>query len=213
MCKFKSFILLKNGDILHNDFMQSHEDLITLFNINDNSNLSCRNFVRCEFVPQPDSKGNFHYDKPNTYELIIDEKHCPDWVDDIKEQTIERMQNIIKGYIINNAKLLAGQFAIITGIVDKTVDSAIVYITKTGTVTKNYGTVTDNYGTVTDNNGTVTKNNGTVTKNYGTVTDNNGTVTYNNGTVTYNYGTVTYNYGTVTKNNGTVTKNNGTVIK
>jgi hypothetical protein len=162
MCKFKSFILLKNGDILHNDFIQSHEDLIALFDINDNSVMSINRFVRCEFVPQPDSNGVIHYDEPKTYKLIIDEQHCPDWVEGLKEQTIERMQSIIKSYVIKDAKILVGKFAIITGIVDKVLDSAIVYITKKGTVTYNKGTVTENNGTVTENNGTVTKNNGTV---------------------------------------------------
>jgi hypothetical protein len=213
MCKFKSFILLKNGDILHNDFIQSHEDLITLFNINDNSNLSCRNFVRCEFVPQPDSNGVIHYDKPKTYKLIIDEQHCPDWVEGLKEQTIERMQSIIKSYVIKDAKILVGKFAIITGIVDKVLESSIVYITKNGKVTENNGTVTYNDGTVTNNYGTVTKNYGTVTENNGTVTENNGTVTDNYGTVTYNNGTVTKNNGTVIDNYGTVTDNYGTVIE
>ena len=151
MCQFKSFILLKNGDILHNDFIQSHEDLITLFNINDNNALSTRNFVRCEFVPKPDKKGIIHYDKPDTYVLIIDEQHCPDWVEVLKEQTIDRMKTIIKGYIVKDAKILVSKFAIITGIVNKILDSAIVYITKEGTVTENYyGTVTKNYGTVTE---------------------------------------------------------------
>ena len=162
MCQFKSFILLKNGDILHNDFIQSHEDLITLFNINDNNVLSTRNFVRCEFVPKPDKKGIIHYDKPNTYELIIDEQHCPDWVEPLKEQTIISMKAIIKTYIVKDAKMLVGQFAIITGNVDKVMDSSFVYITKKGRVTNNYGTVTVNYGTVTDNNGTVTYNYGKI---------------------------------------------------
>ena len=184
MCQFKSFILLKNGDILHNDFIQSHEDLITLFNINDSSILSTERFARCEFVPSKLEDNTLDYANIDGYSLIIDEQHCPDWVEGLKEQTIDRMKSIIKNYIVKDAKLLVGQFAIITGTVNKIIQSE-AYITKNGTVT--------------ENNGTVTKNYGTVTKNYGTVTYNNCTVTYNNGTVVENKGTVTYNNGTIVK--------------
>lgn len=44
MCKFYSAIVMRNGDILHNANLTSHEDLIQLFNINDSQNC-CDNLV------------------------------------------------------------------------------------------------------------------------------------------------------------------------
>ena len=35
MCKFYSAIVMKNGDLLHNQSLMSHEDIIDMFEIND----------------------------------------------------------------------------------------------------------------------------------------------------------------------------------
>ena len=37
MCKFYSAIVLKNGDLLHDVHLTSHEDIIDLYGLNDNT--------------------------------------------------------------------------------------------------------------------------------------------------------------------------------
>jgi hypothetical protein len=241
MCKFYSAIVMKNGDLLHNENLQSHEDIIWLFNIRD-SQVNCDKFVRVEFTPKVDSD----YSDIEKYRLIVDETSTPDWFEQHREYVTTRLKDFVsKRIILSDQKILTGGLYVVKDcVIDKVIGATIVYLFGTvtynrgtvtnnrGTVTDNRGTVTDNYGTVirnsgtvtynsgtvtynfgtvTDNRGTVTDNSGTVTYNFGTVTDNSGTVTYNSGTVTYNFGTVTYNFGTVTDNSGTVTYNSGTV--
>jgi hypothetical protein len=200
MCKFYSAIVMRNGDILHNENLKSHEDIISLFNIND-SQINCDKFVRVEFTPDND----VDFVNIEKYKLNVDESITPKWFENQREYVTQRLKDFVSKKIIReNQKILTGGLYVICKnvIVDKIINAEI---------TCNYGTVTDNSGTVTYNYGTVTYNYGTVTDNSGTVTDNSGTVTDNYETVTYNYGTVTDNSGTVTKNSGTVTKNSGTV--
>jgi hypothetical protein len=96
MCKFKSAIVLKNGDILHNGYTDSHEDLMEYFKIKDD-NQFWQNFVRIEFSP----------DKPenlmdvNSYLLKIDEDSTPDWFEEIKGLVIERMKDVVSSLFIN----------------------------------------------------------------------------------------------------------------
>jgi hypothetical protein len=193
MCQFYSAIVMKNGDLLHNENLLSHEDLIRFFNIND-SQVNCDKFVRVEFTPE------YQKDFPDIekYQLRVDEDTTPKWFEKHREYITTRLKEFVsKRIITSDQKILTGGLYVVKDcIIDKVIAAEIVYLT---------GTVTYNSGTVTYNSGTVTRNSGTVTRNYGTVTDNSGTVTRNSGTVTYNSGTVTYNYGTVTDNYGTVT--------
>ena len=184
MCKFYSAIVMRNGDLLHNENLTSHEDLIRLFNIND-TQANCDKFVRVEFCPD-DYKD---YPLIEKYKLNIDEESCPEWFEKHREYVTERLKEIVsKRIVTSHQKIITGGLYVIADcVIDKVIAAEVVYLS---------GTVTENYGTVTKNSGTVTYNYGTVTINYGTVTENSGTVTYNYGTVTYNSGTVTKNYGT-----------------
>ncbi len=201
MCKFHSAIVLRNGDILQNENLTSHEDQILFFKIKD-TQINQGRFVRIEYKPE-DSADYADIDK---YKLFVDEYSTPEWFIKHREYVTERMRDFVKKKIIlTDQDILTGGIYIVgkNVTIGKVVAAEIYH--NYGTVTKNSGTVTDNYGTVTDNSGTVTYN-------YGTVTDNSGTVTYNYRTVTDNSGTVTKNSGTVTDNSGTVTDNYGTVI-
>ena len=126
MCNYKSFILMKSGEILHHDLLQSHQDLISFFNINDTSELSSRNFLKGEFIPKKQDGGKFHYENPETYELIVDENTTPEWFEEIKESTTDRLKNIIQSYVVKDADLIIGRFAIITGTVKKVICSDVV---------------------------------------------------------------------------------------
>jgi hypothetical protein len=122
MCKFYSAIVMKNGDLLHNENLMSHEDIIDLFNIND-SKINCDKFVRVEFSPDNDS------DLPDItkYKLRVDESVTPDWFEKHREYTIERLTGIVKNrlitgdlklltgglYVVNNAKINRMKFAVV----------------------------------------------------------------------------------------------------
>ena len=172
MCKFYSAIVMKNGDLLHNENLMSHEDIIALFNIND-SQVNCNKFVRVEFTPEDQN------DLPNIekYVLRVDESETPKWFEKYREYVTSRLKDIVsKRIITSDQKLLTGGLYVVKDcIIDRVIEAKIVFLR--GTVADNSGTVTDNRGTVTDNSGTVTYNRGTVTYNRGTVTDNRGTVT------------------------------------
>lgn len=103
MCQFKSAIvaLTSEGqfDLLHNPWMDSHEDLVRLFKLNDKPNVrgDCR-FARIEFRPESPED----YDKPDKYQLIIDEARTPEWfTDEMKARVFERMKLIIASMIIS----------------------------------------------------------------------------------------------------------------
>ena len=121
MCKFYSAILTKNGDLFHNPFTTSHEDIIDEFNLNDNMR---DNFIRLEFVPK---RKMFEID---FYELKVDESITPEWFDEnMKEIIINRLKNIIKSLIISDdVKLLNGRCAILVGSSNlRKVKNSIIY--------------------------------------------------------------------------------------
>ena len=51
MCKFLSAIGMNNGDILCDALIDSHEDIISIHELNDNYS-KLRNWVRLEFSPE-----------------------------------------------------------------------------------------------------------------------------------------------------------------
>ena len=97
MCKFKSAIVLRNGDILHNPYTDSHEDLIRLRKLDDSSQFINR-FVRVEFSP-PD---NSTLTDVSTYVLKVDEYSTPDWFNDIWDGVIERLRDIVRQMIVDH---------------------------------------------------------------------------------------------------------------
>ena len=113
MCKFKSAIVLKNGDILHNDFTDSHEDLIDLFGLVDNGKEA---FVRIEYTTDK------RKDVIEFYQLIVDEQSIPYWFKEIKDSVEERMKTLVSGMIIKeNQKIIVGRCVILSPgvIIDK----------------------------------------------------------------------------------------------
>ena len=103
MCQFKSAIVLRNGDILANQYTDSHEDLIRLFKLRDTKEGA---FARVEFTPEsPDTM-----DDEKTYKLRIDEQREPEWFDgERKEKVAATMRGWIKAMIISgDVDLLCG---------------------------------------------------------------------------------------------------------
>ena len=105
MCQFKSALVLKNGDVIHSDWTDSHEDLIDMLELPDKGN---GGFVRVEFVPK-DNK----YADAKSYALKIDQPDTPEWwTTTLAERTTDYMREIIKRMIIKTEKkcLVGGSY-------------------------------------------------------------------------------------------------------
>jgi hypothetical protein len=165
---------MKNGDLLHNQCLMSHEDIIDLFNIND-TNSNCDNFVRVEFSPKEKWNDSFDEDYNDSinierYVLIVDEENVPDWFEKHRENVTSKLKDIVsKQIILTNQKILTdGLYIVGKGVVvDKLINGTIIELFGTvknvseGGIIKNVvgGTVQNvfNGGTVQNvfNGGTV----------------------------------------------------------
>jgi hypothetical protein len=134
MCKFYSAIVMRNGDILHNENLTSHEDLIALFNIND-SQVNCNKFVRIEFTPDNISD----FSNIEKYKLNIDEVCKPKWFEKERAHVTEYLKEFVnKRIITSNQKILTGGLYVVKDcIIDKLTVATIVYLQ--GTVQKVWG--------------------------------------------------------------------------
>ena len=109
MCQFKSAIVLKNGDVIHSDYSDSHEDLIDMLELSDKGMGA---FVRIEFIPEENKYSDYEL-----YTLKVDQQDTPDWWnEDLIKRTTDHMREIIKRMIIKtNKKCLIGGSYIIDG--------------------------------------------------------------------------------------------------
>ena len=137
MCNFFSCLVKKNGDILWDPDLDSHEDLVALFELKD-TNQFRPSFARAEFVPPEDHKliGNV-----KKWVLGVDESVKPDWFDD--DVIREKLETLVSGFIVKkNRKLLTGGPWILVGKtkVDKAINARIVAMYDTSQVGTMYGT-------------------------------------------------------------------------
>jgi hypothetical protein len=125
MCKFYSAIVMRNGDLLHNEHLMSHEDIIRLFNIND-SQVNCDKFVRIEFTP------NENIDLPDIekYKLRVDESFTPDWFEKHREYITERLKEFVsKRIITTNQKILTGGLYVVKDcVIDKLISAQVIWL-------------------------------------------------------------------------------------
>jgi hypothetical protein len=138
MCKFYSAIVMKNGDLLHNENLTSHEDLIDLFGIND-TQTNCDKFVRVEFTPD-EEKDYFDIEK---YKLNIDEETTPKWFEKHREYTTERLKEFVSKRIITTDKkiLTGGLYVVKDCIIGKLKVATVVYLQGTVQQVRDGGTV------------------------------------------------------------------------
>jgi hypothetical protein len=167
MCKFYSAIVMRNGDLLHNENLMSHEDIIRLFNIND-SQVNCDKFVRVEFTPDEYSD----YPDIEKYKLNVDEEIIPEWFEKHREYITSRLKEFVsKRIITSDQKILTGGLYVVKDcIIDKLIIATVVFLQGTVQEVCNGGTVQKvcNGGTVQEvwDGGTVQKvlDGGTVQK-------------------------------------------------
>ena len=110
MCNFLSAIVTRQGEIFCNPLLDSHEDLIDLFQLKDNR---MDHFVRVEFSPVE----KINLDKIEKYIFRVDEESTPKWFDEeLKDKTICKLKDILKKIIITeNRKILVDGAYILSG--------------------------------------------------------------------------------------------------
>jgi len=96
MCKFLSAIGLKNGDIICDPSIDSHEDLISF---NELKESKLRNWVRIEYYPNEDKD----YADLSKYVLHVDDTAF-DWIDSTKESWERKLRIRLKRIIVNEDK-------------------------------------------------------------------------------------------------------------
>jgi hypothetical protein len=103
MCNFLSAIVVQSGEILWDPTTDSHEDLMTKFNIRDGL---CQQgkFVRIEFTHPEDHTQIADLSKWN---LKVDEESTPDWFN--HEEVRYKLSAIVKEMLVSGEKeLLSG---------------------------------------------------------------------------------------------------------
>ena len=109
MCKFISSIGFKNGDIICNPNIDSHEDLIHSFELKESK---MRNWIRLEFYPNL----NTEYHLIGKYKLHIDDDIVSWITEELKEKWIKKLKVILKRIIITESKYcLSGSTYILNG--------------------------------------------------------------------------------------------------
>jgi len=115
MCKFKSAIVTRNGDIFTADETDSHEVLIAAHGfIDSGSPLAARSWVRVEFTP-PDKVEEIL--DPTKWELRVDEVGAPDWWDEKKDSVRSDLWSRVKRCIVNDERkcLIGGVWILLPG--------------------------------------------------------------------------------------------------
>ena len=128
MCEFKSAIVTATGDLLHNPFTDSHEDLVRLFKLNDTATVRGEpRFCRVEFKPE-NRDGLADVDK---YVLRVDEERKPEWFDEkMEKSTVAKLRLIIAGMIISGEVdiLIGGAYILAKGAKVGTVKNALIHV-------------------------------------------------------------------------------------
>ena len=146
MCNFKSAIVLKNGDLLHLDGVDSHEDVLSYFKIKDNGNDS---FCRVEFVPGEDLCDL------DQYKFEIDQER-PDWfTESLEKKSVSRLKVIVNKYVVREDRdVLPVGFYILGNVVIKNAGCATIKSAGNATI-ENAGHATiknANYATIINKN-------------------------------------------------------------
>lgn len=101
MCNFLSAILLKNGDVLCNPLLDSHEDLLDYYNVHQGY-IGEQGFARLEFLPPENDLGQpVEYDIEN-YKLKVEEDRWPEWLlqDTLHTKVVPKLKAILKKMVI-----------------------------------------------------------------------------------------------------------------
>jgi len=135
MCKFLSAIGMKDGDILCNPSIDSHEDLIKVYDLKDSK---LRNWVRLEFYPDNNDYGDI-----KKYKLHIDDDILT-WIsDELKSKWERKLTARMKKIIITAEKymLAGGVYILKDANILKMTNCKVIYMSNS-TVEKMWGNST-----------------------------------------------------------------------
>lgn len=90
MCNFLSALVTRQGEVKYNLYTDSHEDLIELYGLRDNSMMG--QFVRVEYRP----KNSNDLADVTKYKLYVDEEETPEWFEDYRQKVEKKLKHIIK---------------------------------------------------------------------------------------------------------------------
>ena len=131
MCKFYSAIITKTGELYHNPWTTSHEDIVAIFDLKDEKD----NLCRVEFYPDID-EDIWDYKK---YNLHIDQQE-PEWFKKFQTKTISKLRLIIKKMIFTGEKqMLCGKVIILKDAKIGTLKNVLVYDMISSQVGEMYG--------------------------------------------------------------------------
>ena len=142
MCEFKSAYVLRDKSLKGgfrlclSPWTESHEELATIFNINQTSLRD--QGARVEFKPSELAKAHIL----SEYKLCIDEERTPDWLTtEMKEEVSDKMRAYIKSIIVDgNVKLLiGGQFIIAPNAKIESANAIVINAFCGGTINAFYG--------------------------------------------------------------------------
>ena len=105
MCKFFSFLALRNGDLVCDDATDSHEDLIALRGLDDSGYpLASRQWFRGEFLPPEDLA---RIEDPAAWTVRVDENAVPEWYDEDHWRS-ECWLRVERMFVRDERKILTG---------------------------------------------------------------------------------------------------------
>jgi len=140
MCEFFSCIIDKKGKVYWDVYDDSHEYLITKFNL-DANNDEVDKYVRIEVNP---ADGNIFNHKINNWSIKIDEQIIPSWYERNQKTLYEKniykaLQTCFqKNFIIkkNNVKLDDGIWFVFDSTISKLEENVLIRVLKKSTVQK-----------------------------------------------------------------------------
>lgn len=110
LMKFYLVLIKKNGDIIHNIFASSHDDLIEKYITPDD--IENKTFFRATYSPKEGSR----LDDLDDYRLVVEETFIPEWFNGaFQDAIIAKLNQIIFSMIIKGRRnLLLNEGAILT---------------------------------------------------------------------------------------------------
>ena len=96
MCQFLSAIVLKNGDVLHHPLLDSHSELVTLFQLPDGHQYH-QHFAKVELTPPVNWDG---WEDVSRWRFRLDEDTVPGWWADVAATAEAAVRRIIERAIL-----------------------------------------------------------------------------------------------------------------
>jgi hypothetical protein len=124
MCNHKSAIVMRNGDLLHSCWTDSHEDILEFNGIKDDGKQA---FIRVEFSPK-DIDG---YKDISKYLLQVDQPETPEWwTEDLRNRTFERLKDIVQRELVTEDRqcLIGGPWIVVGAKIHRISHARVLYI-------------------------------------------------------------------------------------